>query len=283
MKKMHYTRLILLCVSIAPLLCVSCASLIEKTGRLLDGSAFAEKTTAVYKTADAAVEMRVVRNKAGDHSILLLLAKYPAIKLHGSMPDEKGEFTLTSLDYLGGNRHGWNEYRLDLSGMGNLILDKTSATVSVHPEIEAVQISSGRIRRYDTLITRSEALANLRNRRERILALAEWINSVENNPRNLSLKDFETHWKPLLFPETVFKKIRPSGWQREEDQWNRAEDIRWNTGYTERVFPEELWNIRNSGTMLRDWEEALKWLYLEYEWENIMELLSRQIILQKTK
>jgi hypothetical protein len=283
MKKILNTNLILLCVSIAPLVCGSCASLVEKSGRLLDGSASAEKTTAVYKTADAAVEMRVVRNKAEEYSVIILLEKYPSIKLHGSMPDEKDEFFLTSLDYLGGNRHGWNEYRLDLSGTGNLVLSETSATVSIHPEIEAVQISSGRIRRYETLITGSEALSNLRNRRERILALAEWINSVENNPRNLSLKDFETYWKPSLFPETVSKKIRPIGWQHEEDQWNKAEDIRWNTGYTERVFPEELWNIRNSGTMLRDWEEALKWIYLEYEWENIMELLSRQIILQKIK
>jgi hypothetical protein len=213
--KERNTGLILLCVNTALLLCANCASLVEKTGRLLDGSASAEKTTAAYKTADAAIEMRVVRNKAGERSILLLLEKYPSIKLRGSMPDEKGEFYLTSLDYLGGNRHGWNEYRLDLSGTGNLTLGETSATVSVHQEIEAVQISSGRIRRYDTLITGNEALTNLRNRRERILALTEWMKERETAAADRGA--FEEIWKPILFPELVSKSKQPAVWRLEGD------------------------------------------------------------------
>jgi hypothetical protein len=39
--------------------------------------------------------------------------------------------------------------------------------------------------------------------------------------------------------------------------------------------------IRNSGTMLRDWEEALPWIFIECKWEKIMELLSRETILRK--
>jgi hypothetical protein len=89
---------------------------------------------------------------------------------------------------------------------------------------------------------------------------------------------FEQFWKPILFPELISRKKQPVGWQREGDQWKKAEDIRWNISYTERTFPELLRNIRNSGTMLRDWEEALDWIYLEYEWENIMELLSKEIV-----
>jgi hypothetical protein len=142
-----------------------------------------------------------------------------------------------------------------------------------------VQISSGRIRRYDTLITGGDALTNLRNRRERITAVVEWMASL-NNLQEQSLDEFDRYRKPLLFPEMTAKKQRPKDWRQEDDVLVRAEGILWNTSYTERVFPEELWNVRNSGTMLRDWEEALEWIYFEYEWEKIKELLSHQIILQ---
>jgi hypothetical protein len=283
MKKTFNTVIMLLCAGFTPLLCGNCASLVEKSGRLLDGSASAEKITAIYTTANVpgneAVEIQIIRNKAGEYSFLLLLKKHPAIKLRGSMPDEKNEFYLTSLDYLGGNRHGWNEYRLDLFGTGNLTLGETSAVISFHPEIQPVQISSGRIRRYDTLITGGDALTNLRNRRERITAVVEWMASL-NNPQEQSLDEFDKYRKPLLFPEMTAKKQRHKDWRQEGDILVRAEGILWNTSYTERVFPEELWNVRNSGTMLRDWEEALEWIYFEYEWEKIKELLSHQIILQ---
>jgi hypothetical protein len=36
------------------------------------------------------------------------------------------------------------------------------------------------------------------------------------------------------------------------------------------VFPEALWEYRNSAAMLRDWEEALPWIYMEYSWDYII-------------
>jgi hypothetical protein len=280
MKNQRYLKFAFFVCGIALLFC-DCTSLVETTGRALDGSAFSEKKTVIYRTAKeetlSAVEITEVQNKTGERSLFITLQQFPSMKIRGTMPNEQGNFFFTSLDYLGGGYHGWNEYRLDLAGMGNISFQENTAVLSVSPEIETVQISSARIRRYDTRITGGEALTNLRNRRERILALSEWVNNRENilflyQP---SLKEFETYWKPLLFPETVKKKQQPQGWQREGDLWNNAEDIRWNISYTERVFPEILWNIRNSGTLLRDWEEALEWIYLECEWESITELLSK--------
>jgi hypothetical protein len=81
----------------------------------------------------------------------------------------------------------------------------------------------------------------------------------------------------------VSKRKRPSGWKQEGDKLVMTDDIKWNTDYTQRLFPEELWPVRNSGTMLRDWEEALAWIYLEYEWKNIKDMLSNQIILREKK
>ena len=265
------------------LLCTGCASLMEKAGQTLDGSAFAYKKTAVYRCDT--MEIREMRSKAGEHSLIITLPKFPTMEIHGSAPDLQGVFHLTSLNYLGGNSHGWNEYRLDLLGSGNLLLGETTAVCSVTGGMEAMEISSGRIRRYDSRIAGTEALTSLRNRRERLCAMAEWLND-DSNPLAAAVssqKQFAQYWKPLLFPETVTKKRRPPDWLREGDQWSKAEDIRWNTGYTARVFPEFLRNIRDSGTLLRDWEEALDWLYIEYEWERITEQLAQETILSKRK
>jgi hypothetical protein len=268
-------------ILLAALLCAGCSSLVEKAGRALDGSAFAEKKVAEYRTPLLAVQQ--MQSKAGEQSLLITVDKFPAIKIRGSAPDESGEFTITSLDYLGGSPHGWNEYRLDLLGTGNLVLGEETATLFIGEEIETVGISSGRIRRYDTRIIGTEAVTGLRNRRERLLVLAEWMNSPENPAAKAhdNQKEFEQYWKPILFPEIAAKKKRPEGWLMEGDRRVRAEDIRWNASYTERVFPEVLRPIRDSGTMLRDWEEALDWIYIECEWPQITETLLGETVLQK--
>jgi hypothetical protein len=277
-------------IALVPLLFGACVSLMEKAGQALDRSVPAEKQIAVYRAtkkdgAAADMVIREMRNKAGERSVVVTLNQYPAMKIRATVPNSRGEFELSSLNYLGGNPQGWNEYRMDLLGSGILVLGDTTARFSVPGDIDAVQITWGRIRRYDTRITGSEALANLRNRRERILAIAEWLNATANEglPSNADIDDFEDYWKPVLFPEVVSRRNRPENWQREGDLWVKAEDIRWNSSYTERVFPEDMWNIRNSGTMLRDWEEALEWIYIEYEWPRIIELLSQETLLTKTK
>ncbi|MDR0447253.1 MAG: hypothetical protein LBH07_01140 [Treponema sp.] len=280
-------NLIIYCLGV--LLFAGCVSLVEKTGRVLDGTGSAEKQIAFYRIekkegSPADINIREVRNKAGLRSVIISLDQFPAMVLRSSVPNESGEIFLASMDYLGGNIHGWNEYRLDLYGTGNLRLNENNAVLSIPQKIEAIQIRSGRIRSYDTRITGTEALARLNSRRERILALVEWMRNREDAPKGLNNRvNFIKFWKPLLFPEMVSGKNQPEGWKRENDQWIKAEDIRWNHSYTERVFPEILREIRNSGTMLRDWEEVLSWIYIEYEWERILELLSKEIIIPKKR
>jgi hypothetical protein len=264
----------------------SCVSVMEKIGQALDGSAFKEKTLAVYKAAgnynfQSDIKLSVVENKNEEKSIIITIEKFPMIKLVGSFPDENGVFFVTTLEFLAGSTHGWNEYSLELAGTGTLKLEDT--VILNIEEIEIVQISSGRIQRYDTRIIGSDALSSLRNRRERIISTIVWMSSLEYAPQEQTIDDFEKYWKPLLFPEIVSKKKKPSGWLQEGDQFIRAEDISWNTSYTERIFPEELRPVRDAGTLLRDWEEALRWIYLEHEWERIADSLSREIVLQKIR
>jgi hypothetical protein len=264
------------------LLFTGCLSLVEKAGQALDGSAFAEKKTAVYTASG--MELWEMNSKSGGRSFIINLVNYPTIKLRCSSPNEQGEFNLVSLDYLGGSAQGWNEFRLELAGEGKLVLDGTTASISVHHDsVEPIQINFARIKRYDTRLSGTEALTMLRNRYERIKAIAEWMRGQDNDPKEMYVHYFEQYWKSILFPELVSKKKRPADWQQENDQWSRAESINWNTSYTERMFPEELREIRNSGTMLRDWEEALDWLYNEYEWNRIKETLAKETVLTKKK
>jgi len=270
----------LLCIAMFFLLS-GCVSLMEKAGHVIDGSAFAQKTTALYRTTDKSVEVSLIENKNGEKAMIIVPAKYPMIKIRASMPDEEGNFFPLSLEYLAGNIHGWNEFTLELLGAGSFNPGENSCRLTIG-EIEPVQITAARIHSYDTRITGAQALTALRNRRERITALVEWMASLDG-PAVSDKGRFEKYWKAFLFPETVSKKKRPEDWLREGDIYKRADDIKWNTGYTQRVFPEELWPVRDSATLFRDWEEALSWIYMEYEWKNITGLFSREIILQKIR
>jgi len=271
------------------LLNMGCISIMEKTGQALDGSAFTERTIALYRSdiingtetyLESRIEIQEIQNKAGETLYLIILDSFPAMQFRALLFNEQGQLYFSSLEYLGGNIHGWNEYSLDIIGTGSLIIDETTAIFLLNDDIQTVNISSGRIHRYDTRIIGTEALSALRNRRERIIALVDWMHTyIENNGKQShfsSRKSFDQFWKPIMFPETVSRRKRPANWLVEGDIRVRADSIRWNTGYTGRIFPEELFNVRNTGTLLRDWEEALSWIYLEYQWENIITLLSRE-------
>jgi len=302
-------------------LLAGCVSLAERTGRLLDGSARAERVLAVY--SGNGLEVRVTRDRDGYYSLLVFPETFPSARIRTTFPDTSGTFLLVSLDYLGGNEHGWNEFSLDLFGSGSFVRSEpvapfeagtpaafagsgrgeTGARFSVSAGFEPVQISRGRIRRFDTRITGGDALTYLRNRRERVLALVEWMHAegatvpasppdlragyagriyAENAdvpeylPRVPCAGEFDRRWRPVLFPEVARNRDRPQGWLLEGDVRVRAENVGWNTGYTERVFPEPLWNVRNSGTLLRDWEEALEWIHLKYHWDALAQTLSRE-------
>jgi len=273
-------------IFITAILLNSCVGMMEKTGQVLDGSAFKEKTISRYKAlkkdgAPANIDMSITQNKSLEKFIIISLPDFPMMKLRGHYSDD-GVFTLNSLEYLAGNTHGWNEYTLVLLGEAIAISFENEAILSA-VNFEKIQISKGSIHRYDSRITGNDALTALRNRKDRISATVDWMKSVQNVPEFSQINYFEEYWKPILLPEMTLKKNRPNGWLQENDIFKRADDINWNNGYTERNFSEELRPVRDSGTMLRDWEEALPWIYMEYKWENILELFTNEIIFTKIK
>jgi hypothetical protein len=146
--------------------------------------------------------------------------------------------------------------------------------------VEAAGIGAGKIRRSETRLAGQDALTALRNRQERIDALCEWMHTQQDAPPFRNQAEFENYWKFILLPELFPSGQRPVAWTEKNAEWNKGEDVLWNSSYTQEIFSEDLWKIRDSGTLLRDWEEAPDWIYFMYEWDDIFYALSNDINLE---
>jgi hypothetical protein len=141
-----------------------------------------------------------------------------------------------------------------------------------------VAITQGALRRDDTVITGTEALDILKNRLDRINALATWMAQSGYARQFADRKDFEEYWRVILLPETVSKKKRPALFTAETAPASVSaeryiEGYQWNTAYTALLFPlgdeaprnAELAKMRNSGALLRDFEEAVPWIEFQFQ------------------
>ena len=292
-----------------------CTGLVEKTGKVVDGSAFAEKTTALYRTQkesakkksskknagnieNAIFEIKEVQNKSGIQSLVISMEAFPCLLIRGSAPDGEGKFYFTSIDYLGGSLSGWNEFSMDMAGAGIFRHEADTARFYITSPLDQVEISIGRILHNDTRIIGNEALNFLRNRRERISALVSWMkdyNLQKGNAEFVTIAEFEKYFKPILLPELCSKKKRPLDYSKKNVHWKTAFDVKWNCSYSDILFSEndssaqtdysveELENLRNTGAIMRDWEEALDWIWMQYNWERITEILQIQTTVYKIK
>ncbi|GHU30487.1 hypothetical protein FACS1894172_03860 [Spirochaetia bacterium] len=256
-----------------------CAGVVEQSGRLLDGSYTDEQTRVRYRN-EYGFEIRRVRSKTGVESLIISAEAYPTVQIRGSVPDAEGLFSVQSISILCSSVFGWNECTIDSSGTG-ILLENNVAYLHIMEPLETLKISGGKILHNTNRITGENALNQLRARFERIEALVEWMYAQPEHPDFNSQAAFEAFWKPVLLPETYPEEKRPSAYRRMRTTWNHAEDLKWNTRYTESIFPEELWTFRNSGALLRDWEEASGWIYLRYRWEDMIGFFSQEQTLLK--
>jgi hypothetical protein len=272
----------LLALALAFFCAAGCASLVEKGGRVLDGSAFAEKTGARYVQEPGGMEVAESRRRDGEECLVISLPRFPTLRIRASVPDASGVFFLNTLEFLSPGLEGWNEFTLELAGNGVFARTEGGAVFQLAGDLEALDIIQARIRQQDTRVSGEDAIRALRNRRDRIASLSEWMRSQDAPSGFPDPKNFERYWKPRLFPELASSKARPGAWAEAEPDWTGG-DPSWNAAYTRRVFPEELWAARDSGALLRDWEEGSAWVYLQYEWEHITEALNAEIRLKKVK
>ncbi|MDR2419501.1 MAG: hypothetical protein LBD79_10695 [Treponema sp.] len=260
------------------LLCMACVSLVEQGARVVDGSLFAEMTLAVYQ--GAGIEMRLTMTRDGTEYLLMNLDAFPFITLR-AIPDESGQLQLVAFQFLSSNLNGWNEFTLDLVGSGVVTIKESEAWLRIDTLIP-VEISAGGILHNGVRLSGVTALSNLRNRAERIRALVAWMRGI-TAPAFRTQSAFEAYWKRLLLPELTPAAERPVIWTRQNAVWIHAEDVAWNATYTATMFPEPLWTLRDSGALLRDWEEAVTWIYFVYQETYVAEVFSKDYLLSRTK
>jgi hypothetical protein len=278
MMKPHVPYIVSAVLLAALLLLSSCTSLTGAAGKILEGKI--DYTVTNYRSAKSVPKGRgyqvIERAGTSGRGLDIIIESMPAITLKASLPEKDGAFTLKSLDFLAGNPSGWVEFSLELSGEGNFVVrDAQNANLRFRPPVQPVRISAAKIRRTGLHLSGEDAILALNNRYERITALSEWMREREV-PREVTrnLKNFEAYWKPFLLPELVEAERRPKFYDDGKDaRWVTAELVKWNLGYTERILPEELRPLRDSGTLKRDWEECYEWIFLVYAWENIFNTL----------
>jgi hypothetical protein len=290
---MKQAPLFIVC-AVLPLL-VSCAGLVEKTGRLLDGSARAEKTLAVYRSMprsppapgallNRGIELRRVRSRTTEEEFFIIKPEaFPNVRLRCSAPAPDGGFSFIACEYLEAGSAGWNEFSMELSGSGGKFWEQGNIVfIQFEGAFEPAQITDGKIRYGSKRRSGAEALTGLKNRFERIAALTEWMRAYPDVPAFSNRNEFNAFWEPLLLPELSRRGRKMNGlWNGAGTEWVRSEGFKWNARYTEALFPEELRVLRDSGALLRDWEEAPFWIYFIYSWDDLEQILSSELPLFK--
>jgi hypothetical protein len=244
------------------LLFISCGlvtGLVEKGGNLLEGQPFKYKTNTRWRPLnDTSLDLKNITWKDGKEELVFSTSAIPFITFYGTPPQSDGIFYITRAHFLAGNYGGWNEFDIQASGTGRIRPQgEDSIAFTVFDGIELLTIIDGRIRRENTRLAESRALEELNNRNERVTAISDWMKvyAAENNaPDFTNDKEFEKYWRLILFP----KKSAPAV-----------------------TLPEDLQALRESGALDADWNEAVLWIYLYYDWAKLVQNLSKEVVLIK--
>lgn len=175
--------------------------------------------------------------------------------------------TVDQMHWFSNWHDGWTE--ADITTTGSLLLEKNGNgwDVTVLSKLVPEQTTAAKVR-YRDAIKRNEQAVSLMNRRiERITATAEWLAGklpVENFSGSDGMKAFKKEAGSLLFPELYGYPAGKAKSADTKENRNRGEGYGWDVAYTKETFPEYMVDIRNTGTLFRDWEESTELIYFMY-------------------
>jgi hypothetical protein len=257
--------------------CKTVTNIVESGGALLDSGAspFVVTKKRHFKGVGSVLTVRLTTRN--DKRLLQITDdSMPMVQFYATETDSQGSFALTGMRFLAGNYGGWNEFFCEASGAGLM----RSSSFEIADPVQVGAMTRGAIQRDAARMSGDAALENLKNRQERIAAVTEWM---KEQPAMVfkNLAAFEAYWQPKLLPEVVKAKLRPDLYitineNSTKDDYVFAEDVRFNRAYTAAYFPEALRPLRDSGALLRDWEEAAAWFYLDYSWDNFLQSLYQE-------
>ena len=174
--------------------------------------------------------------------------------------------TLERLDWFNNWQDGWTEASVPLEG--KLLLSEAggSWTASKIEKPVPARTSAAQIRHRNTILEGNQAADLFDRRLERVRATAAWLAS-ESSFSPADGNQFFARAGKVLFPE---QNGYPEGTGQSavNAEFKAGEGMKWNRTYTEQSIPEHLREVRDSGTLWRDWEESRELFYIAYTWEK---------------
>jgi len=224
-------------------------------------------------------------DRSGELRAVMTSFFLPGIKIEGHMeyfPDGF-EFTVTGASLFSNWSNGWTEAHYEASGIYTFQADDRSPGTFECEETDSFalwDITHGEVRYKDAFYRGNDGIWKVKNRIDRIQEISRWLKNSSRfsaiygdfNKETLYSFAFRNDMEVFLFPELRnFDRLAKRAELPEEyyqfkeanDRENRdsykkikGNGINWVSDYTVAVFPEEFHDLRNSGTILRDFEEA---------------------------
>jgi len=216
----------------------------------------------------------------------------PGATFTGDVVAEQREyiFYITTVRFFTNWPNGWTEGIYEASGTYTLEKQKPDRRggflLRVEDPFTLWNIKHGAVRYFDTYFRGDDGLSKVKNRIDRIEETTDFVNKKTEREIWYSLEDYSQTAAPLLFPEAkrrFAQQNRLFQSCREECCEERAlgAGIRWCTGYSVELLPENLIPLRNSGTMWRDWEESGKLWYTVSNLDYVMHTLLDKVRLRE--
>ncbi|THB65756.1 MAG: hypothetical protein D6B26_03505 [Spirochaetaceae bacterium] len=184
---------------------------------------------------------------------------------------------------------GWSS--IEYMAEGVVQWEKTENQLYVASIIEAPQligVDKAEIRLRDTRLTGDRAWQEARRRSDRNLEITRlwrehaqprlFTNARPHYPWHLinPKENFEEFWGRHFFPERYgFKHVYQTEFA--DAEIISGEDIGCNTAVSQHLLPPEYQALRNSGTLFRDFEEGMEWVYLTWIWDHFFENVLPQL------
>lgn len=254
----------------------------------------------LFMEKNSAVILNITDNN-GKERVEIESPLIPGVIISGQLSRETDGIYcyITDVRMFSNWENGWTEGFFEASGKYLFVKDDSSYVIKEVDPFELWDIVSGEIRYYDAYYREDDGLWKVKNRTDRLMELSRVLHKDFNldsfyghiEKKNSIGKAFTKDVYPVLFPELYdFKKLDKSGKlpidfyksvYKNEIVWGNG--IKWRTDYTKSVFQEQLWDLRDSGTLYRDVIEAPEIFFSLYNLESFFEevLLKEEYISNK--
>ncbi len=215
-------------------------------------------------------------------------------RLQGSaraLPEGGWQLQAETLRWFTNWAEGWTEAGFVMSGEMLIARDGELWRLSVPTAVVWEYPESATIRYRDTILYGEPALSVFRRRWDRVSAVVPLLQSAlgeDEYPLYKAKKraqrgsSFFAQAGRFLLPEVYGlpsggKLPRPLPIDR-----SRAEGRIWNRAYSREFFPESLREIRDTGTVYRDWEESAELFFALYNRDALAAERSVEVLIENT-